>query len=59
MAKRNGTKKGRDPERHSSRGNGMWVNPQARDSMAGLSTKRSPVWLEHREQRKEVVRRVG
>lgn len=58
MAKRNGTTKGRELERQSSRGNGMWINPKARESVAGLSTERSPVWLEHREQRKE-VRRVG
>lgn len=53
MAKRNGTEKGRELERHCSAGNGMWVNPKARESMAGLSTEGTPAWLECREQRKE------
>lgn len=33
MAKENGSERGRGLERHSRRGNGLWKDPKARESM--------------------------
>lgn len=47
-----GTRRGQD-WKDIQQGNDMWEDAKTKEGMGSLRTKRSPVWLEHRAQRRE------